>query len=99
MYNKLKRITKINYYNEQIDINKHNMKNTWTILKKAIGKHSNKKKFPQSFQVDQKKSNTKEIADSFYNFFSKIGKTTSENVPRVPNNFEDYIKFPNLNSI
>ena len=100
MYNKLKRITKINYYNEQIEINKHNMKKTWTILKKAIGKQSNKKNFPQSFQVGQKKiSNPKEIADSFNNFFSKIGKTTSENVPKVPNNFEDYLKFPKLNSI
>ena len=94
MYNKLKRITKINYYNEQIEINKHNMKKTWTILKKAIGKQSNKKNFPQSFQVGQKKiSNPKEIADSFNNFFSKIGKATSENVPKVPNNFEDYLKF------
>ena len=96
MYNKLKRITKINYYNEQIEINKHNMKKTWTILKKAIGKQSNKKNFPQSFQVGKKKkSNPKEIADSFNNLFSKIGKTTSENVPKVPNNFEDYLKFPN----
>ena len=76
------------------------MKKTWTILKKAIGKQSNKKNFPQSFQVGQKKiSNQKEIADSFNNLFSKIGKTTSENVPKVPNDFEDYLTFPNLNSI
>ena len=39
------------------------------------------------------------LADSFNIFFSKMGKTTSENVPKVPNNFEDYLKFPNLNSI
>ena len=54
IYNKLKIITTINYYYEQIEINQHNRKKIWTILKKAIGKQSNKKNFHQSFQVGKK---------------------------------------------
>ena len=38
MYNKLKTILKKDYYKSMLRKNKNNMKNTWALLKKAIGK-------------------------------------------------------------
>ena len=85
MYNKLKRITKINYYDEQIEINKHNMKQTWTILKKAIGKQSNKKNFPQSFQVGQKKNQTqRKLQIPLTIYFPRLAKPLVKMFQRFP---------------
>ena len=39
-FNKLKEIIKRNYFKCMLDMNKHNMKKTWQILKKVIGRQS-----------------------------------------------------------
>ncbi len=92
-YNKLRKQAKTNYYYEMIEINKNNIKNIWSIIKKAIGKIDNKTSIPKSFMINNKlTSNSNEIVDSFNSFFSNIGKVTSENVPTVNNNYMNYLK-------
>ena len=99
-FNKLKKIMKRNYFKCLLDMNKHNMKKTWQILKKAIGKQSNKSGFPQSFKIDNENvSNKIQIAESFNNYFAKIGVSTSQNVPKSKKNYTDYLKNSLSNSM
>ena len=64
-------------------INKFNMKKTWQLLRKAIGKQNNKLDFPITFSIENENvSNKMKIAESFNKYFANIGKTTSQNVPK-----------------
>jgi len=55
---------KINYFTDMLESNKNNMKNIWTILKKAIGKQRNKLNFPSTFTINNKQVSEKsEITD------------------------------------
>ena len=49
IFNTLKRAMKIQYYRTSLEENKHNIKKTWTILRQAIGKMSNKANLPHIF--------------------------------------------------
>ena len=71
------------------------MNKIWQTLKAALGIKKDKSSFPQSFLVNNKEiSDKQEIAQSFNNFFSNIGKTTSENVPISNNHFSVFLKQP-----
>ena len=83
IYNKLKRNMKINYFKRQLEANKHNIKNTWQILRSAINKTNDKSNLPQTFNIDGNNvTNTFKIAESFNKFYANIGKSTSDNVPK-----------------
>ena len=54
------------------------MKNTWRIIKEALGKLKNKKKFPDHFKFEGKLITDKYvIANNFYDFFINKGPTLS----------------------
>ena len=100
MYNKLKRAMKTNYYRDKLELNKNNMKQTWSTLKEAIGKQNNKLNFSQSFNIDNKNvSNRSEIAEQFNKYFSKIGASTANNVHKTSKKYTDYIQNPSLNNM
>jgi len=66
VFNKLKRILKISYYKDKLESNKFNMKNTWNILKQAMGKSNDKSNFPQSFKINGESMRDREsISESF----------------------------------
>ena len=61
------------YYNNQLEINKHNLKQTWRIMKEIIG-------IPNKFTISQTFTSNgrhlfdkEEIADSLNNYFVKVG--------------------------
>ena len=71
-----------------IEIYKHDMKKTWQTLKKVLGKQNNKSDIPQTFIINNENiSNRPQIAQAFNNFFSSIGKLTSQNVPTSKKTF------------
>jgi len=81
LYNKIKRELKRNYFCHLINLNKNNMKKTWSVLKLALGKQNDKSSFPHTFKVDNKNiADVTAIANGFNKYFSKIGKITSENL-------------------
>ena len=43
------------------------------ILKNALGKQNDTSNFPESFNIDKNVSNRTQIAESFNNYFSRIG--------------------------
>ena len=52
MFNRLKRATKINYFQNALEENKQNIRKTSSILRKALGKLSNKTSVPQTFLIN-----------------------------------------------
>ena len=100
LYNKLKRIMKIKYYSNFLEYNKHNMKKTWEILQKAIGKQHNKSNFPKTFKIENEQiTDQVKIAESFNKYFSSIGIKTSENVPKSNKHYSEYLTNPITNSM
>ena len=92
IFNKLKRVIKIKYYNDIIEENKLNMKKMWMILNKTIGKQNDKSSFPAYFNIDGACVSDKlEIAEGFNKYFSHIGLKTGQNVPATPHNFMHYL--------
>ena len=99
-YNKLKREMKTNYYKEQIDQHKNNIKKTWSVLNQALGKQAKQSHFPNVFSINnQLISDKQEIADSFNKYFSTIGNITGCKVKTTNKHFTDYLKNPMQNSM
>ena len=95
-----RRLYKVDYYRNSITENKGNIKKTWDILKQAIGKVRDKSGIHTNIEINGIKENDKQvIAEGFNNFFSTIGKQTSQNVPHVNTNYTSYMPNPTLNSI
>ena len=91
----MKRKTKSDYFTNKLELYQHDMKRMWTVLKEAIGKQNDKTSIPLTFNIDNKLvSNKREIVNSFNTYFSKIRLSTSENVPRSPNNISAFFKWP-----
>ena len=59
VYNKVKKNLKISYYKNVLEKNKSSMKNTWSILKQAIGKQNKKSNIPQTLKVNNKNMSDK----------------------------------------
>ena len=92
LYRKLKRAAKILYFKTAIEENKHNIKQTWKIIKQAIGKVNNKSNFPQSFIINNKReTNESKIATEFNSFFTNVGLNISNNVPSPNKTFDKYL--------
>ena len=70
IFNKLKRVIKIKYYNDIIEENKLNMKKMWMILNKTIDKQNDKSSFPAYFNIDGACVSDKlDIAEGFNKYF------------------------------
>lgn len=99
-FNKLKRTMKINYFKSALDSSKLNMKRTWSVLKKAIGKQNNKSSLPNYFVINNNNiTNRSQAAKSFNDYFCQIGLETSNNVPASTKHFTDYMHPNNTNSM
>ncbi len=71
LFQKAKRKAKITYYKNTFEENKYNTKETWKVLKQAIGKVNNKTNFPQSFNLNNKVvTNKSEIAGAFNKYWT-----------------------------
>ena len=92
LYNKVKRATKANYYHVIIEENKFNMKKTWIVLNEIIGRKNDKSNFAQECIIGGNSVKDKTIiAESFNDYFSKIGHETGQNVPSTDVNYSDFL--------
>ena len=100
MFNRLKRAIKIKYFQNALEENKRNIRKTWSILRKAMGKLNNKTSFPQTFLINEASITDKsQIAEGFNNYFSKIGIQTNHSVPQSTKHFTEYMPRPNIHSM
>ena len=89
--NRLRKRAESDYYSKQLQINKHNMKKTWDIIKETINKKRNtqvqdKFKLPNEEFTDDKKA----ISDKFNHFFVNIGPQLAAKIgkqSRVPTSY------------
>ena len=99
------RKTERNYYTEQFELNKHDIKKSWKVIKHMIGREDGRYSTNQiDFLIHgQYISNSNTIANNFNNYFINVGSSLSsriksENYPLVyfqTNNNSIYI--PELN--
>ena len=96
MLNKLKRTTKSQYYVEQLDKSKNDIKTTWNVMKMAMNKQSNKTSIPSIISHNTKiTKNCKEIADAFCDYFTNVGHDYARKIPKSRKPFQHYLKNPN----
>ena len=86
------------YYHEQFSKIKNDLKSTWKTIKDILGNKKNKKDFPECFMInDTRVTNTKTIAESFNEFFTKIGPDLADRIETPPGkNFKDFLKNPSI---
>ena len=83
---------KVNYFSNILDENKHDIKNTWSILRCILGKQNDKSSYPSTFTINNTATSNKCIAsESFNSYFSHIGLSTSQNVPTSKKSHFDYL--------
>ena len=75
---------KIKYYTQYFDEYKNNTKKIWEGIRKIVNLKVSQK--TSQLHIDGKIiDDDKDIATSFNTFFSIVGPTTEENIPKVPN--------------
>lgn len=98
---KLIREAKRLYFHSLFSKFKNDLKNTWKTINDVMGRSKSKEKFPEHFIIDNTAvSDSQSIADSFNNFFTKIGPDLANNIAK-PNNkeFTDYLHNPCSNHL
>ena len=98
--NKMIKATEKNYYQEKLEMNKTDMRKTWTIIKEVIGKN-------KATQVQTKfklssveiKSDKRTICEKFNSFFVNIGPTLSKSFEGHRGSPDKYLRDRQINSL
>lgn len=100
-YNTLLRNTKKTHYTEAIKANAKNSKKTWDILNSVLTRGKKTETIEKINATNGVTTEPKLIANTFNNFFTRVGKEISDSIPQVARQAEDYINyerdFPDLN--
>jgi len=92
MYNKLKRVTKQNYYDKLLLKYKHDIRKTWGVINSLIGRTNDKTTISESFKINNQNISDKSIiANEFCNFFSTIGQKYANEIPNSQFNYDYYM--------
>ena len=93
-FTSLKRAAEKNYYSEQIQAAKNNLKEMWRIIKIAINKTGSNSSVPDSFKNGNvKMTSNDEISNKFNEYFSTIGPKLDEKIwPYQNTTFDSFLK-------
>ena len=69
-----------NYYTDRIQINEGNLKNTWKVLKEAIGQNDKTCSIDKIVVDDTNQTDKAKIADAFNNHFVSIGEKIANSI-------------------
>ena len=77
------RKTEINYYREQFDLHKTDLKRSWNIIKNIINKEDNRRSAKELVFLinNQYISDGKIFANTFNNYFVNVGSSLAKNIP------------------
>ena len=79
--NRQKDEAKINYFQGKFWRNKNDLKQTWKVIDESLNRHSKKADFPGEFKHNGETIKQPiDIANSFNNFFSRIGENLSNSI-------------------
>ena len=77
----LQRQSERKYYREQLEINEHDLRKSWKILKHIIGKEERSQTRKLEFNINNRvTSDSHLIANHFNNYFVNIGKSLAEKI-------------------
>ena len=96
---KILRSEKKKYYAIQLEQYKHDIKNTWKILKQAMNISKNKSKITKLKFNNKMIEDPGDMANTFNSYFSTIGENLSQNIPKTNRHFSTFLSQPIPNSI
>jgi len=100
LYNTLLRNSKKMYFDKGFDLFKHNPKKTWDLLKEATNLTKSNDSVSQLTVENKKISDPKQMAESFNNFFVRVGAEISESIVPTVIKAEDFMPIlPNVNDL
>ena len=89
MFNKLRRVSKQIYYDEQFKLHCKNIKQTWSFIKEIIGCKKQKDQLPDFFRCNGEiLTDYLEIANGFNDFYSQVGPKLASEINYTNVNFE-----------
>ena len=92
-YNRLKRITKFNYYNELLTKYRHDIRKTWGVINTLISRTNDKTSISDTFKINGNLvSNPQMISNEFCDFFTNIGKKYSDAIPPAKYSCDHYLR-------
>ena len=91
IYNKLLRTAKREYFRDQIELFKGNMKLTWATLRNALNSNNVKTPLREYFKINNKITDKKKIAEEFNKLFANIGNDISNDVPLAQHHYSHYM--------
>lgn len=92
VYNNLKRLTKKQYFSEQLDLYKMDIRKTWQTLNQIIGRKNDKTSLSEFFEIDGKKTNNPlTISNGFCKYFSEVGQKFADAIPKANKHFAEYL--------
>ena len=88
----LLRVAKRFYFQNQIELNKTNIKQTWRSLNNAIGQNKKKKlTYPLVDEKGESITNTGKVANKFCKYFTNIGPNLADKVAPASKSFQNFI--------
>ena len=95
-YNKIKRTSRQQYYDNLLQNYKHDIRKTWRVINNLIGKTNEKNTISESFEIDGINiTNKDKIANEFCNFFTNIGLKYANDIPNSIHRYDHYLKNKN----
>ena len=86
------RLSQRNFYSEELEKNKNNMKAQWDLIKAIINKKRGESKVNTKFRINNKiVTDPQEVADGFVDFFTDIGGKLDKIIPRSDRHPSTYI--------
>ena len=81
MLKKTIRKAKVEYYSNQFNKSKSNIRHMWSVVKEILNRCHIKKEFPNYFTVDGGRiTDSQDISNRFNDFFSSVGPKLSSNI-------------------
>ena len=96
---KILRLEKRKYYSNQLELYKHDIKNTWKVLKQAMNTSKKKSNINKIRFENQVADKPHDIANVFNTYFSTIGENLARNIPHTDKHFSKFLGKSIPNSI
>jgi len=100
MYNKLKRETKLTYYDDLFKKYKNDIRKTWSVLNSLIGRVNDKSTISDTFKINNCSiTNKYEIANEFCEYFTNVGLKYANNIPKSKFTSKHFLRDMNKQSM
>ena len=93
------RLEKRKYYSNQLELYKHDIKNTWKVLKQAMNTSKKKSNINKIRFENQVADKPHDISNVFNTYFSTIGENLARNIPHTDKHFSKFLGKSIPNSI